>query len=396
MRFIHTADWHIGMGASHVATVAEAVRAARLETARSIIDLAREHQCDFIIIAGDLFDSNAVGNELVHQVLHVLGQAAPVQVYILPGNHDLMCPGSVYQRPAFAKPPSNVHVLKDRTPIYLQDGDVALLPAPVMQKRQEADPTADLPKTPQAKYRIGVAHGSLQIEGKHQSDDHPIALDAADREALDYLALGHWHSYVENGDAIMPGTPEPMNFGEHSGYVILVEMDGDGILVDRIPINTLAWLDKHLELTPDLDMLSQVQGWEHELTDKTLLRLEITGFGNTHLERELDELSDWLNARVLYLSLDTSQLRGEAVAALAQELIAPHPFLAGVLSDLSQLLIMAEPETSLVEVAATDHTLRNSLDRDVLRGLLGEADYDPTVVQSALRQLIRLAEEVAR
>lgn len=395
MRFIHTADWHIGMGASHVPTVADAVRAARLETARNIINLARERQCDFILIAGDLFDSNAVSNELVHQVLYILGQADPVQVYILPGNHDHMSPGSVYQRPAFAKPPSNVHVLKERTPIYMQGKDVALLPAPVMQKRQEVDPTRDLPKTPEAKYRIGVAHGSLQIEGKYQRDDHPIALDAATREELDYLALGHWHSYVENGDAIMPGTPEPMNFDD-SGYVILVEMDGAEILVDEIPINTLSWLEKHLELTPDMDMLSVIRGWENELTDKTLLHLEVTGFGNAHLERELDELSNWLNARVLYLSLDTSQLRGEATAALAQELIAPHPFLAGILSDLSQLLIMAEPESSLMEVAVTDHSLRNSLDRDVLRELLAEADYDPAVVQSAFRQLIRLAEEVGR
>ena len=80
MRFIHTADWHIGMGASHVPTVAETVRAARLETAGKIIDLARERKCDFILIAGDLFDSNAVSNELVHQVLRILGQADPVQV----------------------------------------------------------------------------------------------------------------------------------------------------------------------------------------------------------------------------------------------------------------------------------------------------------------------------
>lgn len=397
MRFIHTADWHIGMGASHVPSVAESVRAARLDTAKRIMDLAQERRCDFILIAGDLFDSNAVSNELVHQVLRILGQADPVEVYILPGNHDLMSPGSVYQRPAFARPPSNVHVLRDRVPIYLQDGAVALLPAPVSQKRSEIDPTLNFPETPEATYRIGVAHGSLQIEGKYQRDDHPIALDAATRGNLDYLALGHWHSYVEVGDVtIMPGTPEPMAFGEESGHVVLVDMGAGHTLIEKLTVNTLTWLDRQLELESDVDMLSLVRGWENELTDETLLRLAVKGYGTGALETDLDELSDWLNARVLYLALDTSQLRADGIRESASRLIAPHPFLAGVLSDLSQLLVMADPDIVPPEAAVTGIGLSSNLSRDILRELLQEADYDPVIVQNAIRQLVRLVQEVTR
>ncbi|NLJ85147.1 MAG: DNA repair exonuclease [Firmicutes bacterium] len=396
MRFLHTADWHIGMGASHVPSVADSVRAARLKTAGKITRLARERRCDLLLIAGDLFDSNAVSNDVVHQVLRILEEAAPVEVYILPGNHDLVSPDSVYERPAFANPPANVHVLRDRRPVYLQNGDVAILPAPVTQKCSETDPTFDFPATPEATHRIGVAHGSLQIEGKYQSDDHPIALDAASRANLDYLALGHWHSYLAVGDVtIMPGTPEPMAFGEESGYVTIVEMVGEQTLVEKIQINTLTWLDKRLDLEPDVDMLTAVGSWATELTDDTLLRLEITGYGTGELEANLQELSDWLKARLLYLALNTTQVRAGMLTGSAQKLISPHPFLAGVLSDLAKMLMMAEPDLGAREAATTDIDLGRALDTEMLRKWLDEVDYDPDIIQNAMWQLLRMIQEVS-
>ena len=56
MRFVHTADWQIGMKAAHVGKAAEKVRSARLETIRRIQQLAKEVDAEFILVAGDTFE----------------------------------------------------------------------------------------------------------------------------------------------------------------------------------------------------------------------------------------------------------------------------------------------------------------------------------------------------
>ena len=65
LRFIHTADWQIGMKAAHVGAVGQIVRAERLEAASRVVEAATNHRADFIMLAGDTFEDNAVDRVLV-------------------------------------------------------------------------------------------------------------------------------------------------------------------------------------------------------------------------------------------------------------------------------------------------------------------------------------------
>ena len=76
-----------------------------------------------------------------------------------------------------------------------------------------------------------MTYGALAIPGKHQPNDFPIALNAASRAGVDYLAVGHWHNWqtYDNDRLVMPGTPEPDAFDqENSGCIALVEINGRG------------------------------------------------------------------------------------------------------------------------------------------------------------------------
>lgn len=411
--FIHTADVQLGMRARHVAHAAEAVRAARLDTLRRILMLARDETVDFVLIAGDLFEDNSVGSDLVHQVLHLFEQAAPLPVYILPGNHDLLGPASVYERDAFRMAPHNVHVLRDREPVLVAGGKAYLLPAPVTQKRSERDPTAGMPATPPGALRIGVAHGSLRIEGRHQRDDHPIALDAAERERLDYLAVGHWHSwYQPNPRIVMPGTPEPTAFGESSGYVALVRLKPNSLPeIRRRAVAGLRWVQHDVLLDGDDPTLREtLQRWAAELEtpERTLLRLRITGQAPPEIEAVLDDLTAWLAARFLYVDIDRRELRPEISSGRLREIAASHPLLGGLLVDLGHMGLLVDPSdvaarqvAAAVEVpgaAGTGTSVGRAatapLSGDILRALLQEVEADAEVVREALRQLGRLSGEV--
>ncbi len=189
MKFIHTADWQLGMKAAHVGEAAARVREERLAAARRVVGVARDHGAEFVLIAGDTFEDNGVERALIQKVADILG-SSHVPVYLIPGNHDPLTPGSVWEHPAW-KSMEHVHVLREEKPVDIPGG--ILYPCPVKDKRSRKDPTAWIPSEDEGAIRIGLAHGT--VEGVPQPEpDHPIARDAASRAGLDYLALGHWHS----------------------------------------------------------------------------------------------------------------------------------------------------------------------------------------------------------
>ena len=87
MRFLHTADWQIGMRATMLGDKGERVRAARLESARSVVECARREHVDFVVVAGDTFEHNGVERLKVREVAKMLGGAG-CPVFLIPGNHD--------------------------------------------------------------------------------------------------------------------------------------------------------------------------------------------------------------------------------------------------------------------------------------------------------------------
>ena len=67
IRFLHTADWQLGMKARHVAEVGDKVRAARLQTVRRF-PVAAEQQADLLLLPAILLKTTA-DSQLVHKLL---------------------------------------------------------------------------------------------------------------------------------------------------------------------------------------------------------------------------------------------------------------------------------------------------------------------------------------
>ena len=255
MKILHTADLQIGARFTRFGEKADVLRAARLTTLQRVLEIAREKEVDAILIAGDLFESNRIANALVEEVMGILAAHPDVPIVILPGNHDpLDGPGCIWLRKPFAEPPAHVTICTSRDPIEV--AGAAILPMPITQKVSTRDPSLPLVEAsatvPEGRIKIGMTHGSLAIEGKHQPNDHPIALDAATRAGLDYLAVGHWHKpqIYDEGRLAMPGTPEPDDFEQESGSVALVEIPEPGAPPSTSPIVSarFAWRSVMVDL----------------------------------------------------------------------------------------------------------------------------------------------------
>ncbi|WP_371781634.1 metallophosphoesterase family protein [Streptosporangium subroseum] len=85
MRFLHTSDWHVGKVLKGHSRLDE-----QRAVLREIVQVARDHRVDAVLVAGDLYESSAPSadaQQLVVQVLLALRRTG-AEVIAIAGNHD--------------------------------------------------------------------------------------------------------------------------------------------------------------------------------------------------------------------------------------------------------------------------------------------------------------------
>ena len=285
--FIHTADLHLGRPFRRLGTLGKQIRKAQFQTLKNIMDTVRQTRCDFLVVAGDLFDSNAVSLKMVQDVLGCFASLAPLPVYIQPGNHDVFDSGSIYRTIVHSGMlPSNVTVFAEEAAEFRPTPDVALFAAVSTTKRGGDRPLkrlSPLASQSDAKYKVAVIHGSVDVPGLSIDPNEPlVGLDDIESGPFHYVAMGHWHSRQTwsqgSTQAIYPGTPETLEFGESPspGTVTLVSL-GDTVHIEQKAVGVFKWVKLSLDVSLMSGADAIVQRAKQEAGGNTLVRLELTG-----------------------------------------------------------------------------------------------------------------------
>ena len=96
IRFIHSSDWQLGMTRAFLGEEAAArFSQARINAISTLGTLAKKHDAKFIVVAGDVFESNQLSRQTLARALDALG-ALPVPIFLLPGNHDPLDGASIF------------------------------------------------------------------------------------------------------------------------------------------------------------------------------------------------------------------------------------------------------------------------------------------------------------
>lgn len=283
MKFVHTADWHIGRPfAAFDADLAGRLRQARLDAIDRIAEVARTEGAAHVLVAGDVWDQETPSEPALRQPLEAMARAETIQWRLMPGNHDPARPNGLWARLMRLGLPRNVRAHLEPTPEEIEPG-VWLLPAPLTAKEPGRDLTAwmDAAPTPPGAVRVGLAHGPSRSFG---SSEDPAAIDVgrADAAGLAYLALGDWHGRLQAAPrAWYSGTPEPDRFlANDPGWALAVTLDG-AAPPEVAPHRTAThiWLDARLELRPDLPLEPELDRlFDPEIPRRrTLVRLTATG-----------------------------------------------------------------------------------------------------------------------
>jgi DNA repair exonuclease SbcCD nuclease subunit len=203
---VHSSDLHIDEDRA----VARGVGMAGL---RSVLLTARALKADVVLLAGDTFENNQVGSDVVDRAGCLLAEAG-MPVVILPGNHDPALSDSVFIRGGFGRIP-NVSILgvthdeAVRFPTY----DLEIWGHAHRDYFSMAPLRGPRPRS--TRWQVVMAHGHYEPPATRANPLRPSWVFSDEEIAAtgaDYLALGHWDRPMRVGSGGVPayysGSPD--------------------------------------------------------------------------------------------------------------------------------------------------------------------------------------------
>ncbi len=273
---VHAADFHLDSSFAGLSPQrASQRRAEQRELLGDVFALAEQNKAQVILLAGDLLDSDNAYYETTEQ-LRQLCRESSAEIFISPGNHDFFSQSSPYGAMIW---PDNVHIFRS--------GRISAFELPKLGLRvygagfTRADSPALLDGFSAADdgmINIMVIHG--QLGG---TTYNPISDQQIEASGLDYLALGHTHSFsgiLKLGQThfAYPGCPEGRGFDETgSKGVILGSVSKHNVRLDFVPIARRRYEIVSIDLTGSDDHVQTVADALPGDTGDHIYRIILTG-----------------------------------------------------------------------------------------------------------------------
>ena len=200
MKLYHLSDLHLGVDPPAVGRAHH--QRTTMEKLREVIDRARGEGMRFVVLAGDIFDSNALPSSLVLEFLELLSEAKDVNFILLPGGgnahseevsgHDAYTENSIYRRlevKSHFDRNDHLHLLTPEAPAAVFEEEGVAFYGGFFDY-----PRAELAEG--VSHHVAVMHGAFgerrEFKEKSLKDERA--------EAYDYLALGHYHRFKRVSD----------------------------------------------------------------------------------------------------------------------------------------------------------------------------------------------------
>lgn len=275
MKIIHCADIHLdGRLTTHLTGDKLIKRRNEVLLAfEKMVNFASEQGVKAIVIAGDFFDSKQVSNKTKRLVFGLIKKHSDIGFYYLCGNHD-----ENLQALTGEALPENLFVFGNEVKSF-ELGRVVI--TGVEQTRKNYNEFYEEINLQKNKFNIFVLHG--QINSK---EFEGVDLPRLRGKNIDYLALGHLHSYQTGkldarGTYAYSGTLEGTGFDDlgQKGFVLLT-LGEHGFTQEFVPNSIRQMHEVELTLNSNMTLLQQKSALEKALAvaqGSDLVRVRVVG-----------------------------------------------------------------------------------------------------------------------
>lgn len=223
MKFIHTADIHLGAAPDSAMTWSSERAEEIWNGFYRLLDEVEASDADLLLIAGDLFHRQPLKREL-KELNYRFSQLTHTRVVIIAGNHDCISEQSYYKDFEWA---SNVVFFKKNHISYIYLASLNAIIYGMSYDRNEIEENLYDGLHPMRRFRDGraVPEGCAHILLAHGGDARhiPMNMDRLRKAGFDYIAMGHIHKPWMDDSAGMAyaGALEPIDRDDEGmhGYI---------------------------------------------------------------------------------------------------------------------------------------------------------------------------------
>ena len=287
MKFIHTADIHLGATPDSNMPWGEARAAEIWNTFKRLVDVVKEKKPDLFLIAGDLFHRQPKVSEL-KEVNYLFESVAPTKVALIAGNHDPVSDASNYNGFKWA---NNVYFLKDDVIQLCSFDDIETDVYGLSYHKKIVKEALYDSVTPNDKSRINIliAHGG--------DESHiPMNINMMMLNGFSYIACGHIHIPYLQSEAryAYPGSLEPIDKNDKGirGY-IEGEITKEERMITFVPFATRSYEDIEINIASNMtnaEVVNMIKQAIMEGGDNNIFHITIKGFRDADIEFDKTEI----------------------------------------------------------------------------------------------------------
>lgn len=302
MKLIHCADLHLDskMESIFPNELSKVRKAEVLETFKKMVEYASENNISIIMISGDMFDSIRTQEKIRQYVIDIINEYKNIDFLYLCGNHD---------ENNFVKEleeiPTNLKTFNNDWNSYRYNNLVITGCELNEINNKVIYSSLNLNEND---INIVMLHGQESAYDSKQDADI-INLKALQNKHIDYLALGHIHSYkvskLDNrGIYVYSGCLEGRGFDE-TGDKGFVEVEIEG---NKVKHKFIKFAKRILhEINVDITGIETLRNLQKTITDKTnaihpddLVKVNLVGTYTTNTKKDIVNFENLLKDKFFF------------------------------------------------------------------------------------------------
>lgn len=307
MRFVHIADMHFDIPftvLSNHENLGDLRRLEQRKIFKNIIEYIKKEEIPYFFIAGDLYEHQYIRRTTIEYINDLFKEIPETKIFITPGNHDPILKNSYYNNFNWN---DNVYIFNSEINKFeFDDVDIYGVGFDDFYYRNSKIDNINIEN--KSKLNILIMHGDLNASENAEKPYNPINENKLKQIGFDYVALGHIHKKIINGNIVYPGSTISLGFDELGEHGALdVNLEKNKLDINFIKFDNTEFIEKEMNISNIYTEEELIEKIINEKLEENKL-YKIILIGNKNFEINTNKIIKILNKNNLIKIKDETKL----------------------------------------------------------------------------------------